>query len=143
MFFSLLLLLGEWAYQHFHFEAVFRGCCHLCSVRSCRVFRCTLSISQLLLFSVRRVPFFRRCLTMGLTFFGKGLQGLQDGISLSGVVSLHPNVYFNSPFVRSFFAFLILFRVSIFSSRYCLCASSLVVFCILALISGRKASIHR
>ena len=40
----LLLLFGEWVYQHFHFEAVFGGCCHLCSVRSCRVLRSTRSI---------------------------------------------------------------------------------------------------
>ena len=53
----LLHLLREWAYQHFHFEAVFQGCCHLYSVRSCRVLRITQSISQVLPFSVRRVPF--------------------------------------------------------------------------------------
>ena len=81
---------------------------------------------------------------MGLTFFG---EWFQYGISLPGVVFLHPNVYFNAPFVRSFvrssFAFLIRLRVPIFSSRYCLCASSLVVLFFSALISGRKASIHR
>ena len=47
---SLLLLFGEWAYQHLHFEAVFRGCCHLCSVRTCRVLHSTRSISQVLSF---------------------------------------------------------------------------------------------
>ena len=46
--------------------------------------------------------------------------------NLSGVVSLHPCLYFSS-FIQSFFAFLFLFLVSLFSSRFCLCASSLVV----------------
>ena len=82
----LLLLLGEWAYQHFNFEAVFRGCCHLCSVHSCRDLRSTQSISRFCL----------QCLLIGLTFLG---EGFQDGISLSGVVSLHPSLYFNSPFL--------------------------------------------
>ena len=74
-------------YQHFHFVAVFRGCCHLC----------TRSISHVLLFSVRRLPFLSSMFDdRRLTFFG---EGFQDGISLSGVVSLHASVYFSAPFV--------------------------------------------
>ena len=70
-------------------------------------------------------------------FFG---EGFHDGISLSGVVSLHPSLYFSAPFVYPVvFCFLILFLMSLFSSRYCLCASSLVVLFFLALVCGRKA----
>ena len=92
----LLLLLREWAYQRFHFEAVFRGCCHLCSVRSCRVLCSTRSISQVLPFFNKEVPFLSSMFDDRLDLFG---EGFQDGISLSGVVSLHPSLYFSAPFI--------------------------------------------
>ena len=66
-----------------------------------------------------------RCLTIGLTFFG---EGFQDGISLSGVVScISVSISMHCSFIQSFFALLILFLMFLFSSRYCLCASLLVV----------------
>ena len=49
-----LLLFGEWGYQHFYFEAVFGGCYHLYSVRSCRVLRITRSIFRSFAFFVKR-----------------------------------------------------------------------------------------
>ena len=75
-------------------------------------------------FSVRRVPFFLRCLTIRLNFFCLGLSTWNKPVWCcfpSSQSLFQCTVYISS---RSF---LILFLMSLFSSWYCLCASSLVV----------------
>ena len=62
---------------------------------------------------------------------------------MSGVVFLHHSLYFNAPIVYPVvLCFSHSFLMSLFSSQYCLCASSLMFLSFSALISGHKALIH-
>ena len=86
----LLLLLGEWAYPCSEDVVI---CVQSVVVEFVAVLGTSLKYC---FFSIMRVPFFcLRILKISLTLFG---EGFQDGISMSGVVSLQPSLYCNTQF---------------------------------------------